>query len=322
MIINGFQITAALQLAPVAAEELVEMSQNAAARIWLDLQAPEPDELEAWLDRLEVVGLSRKICLEARDRPGFYPLKKEILLVIPVLVGADVPCEADHILFLCRENLMVTVRREFVMSPQRLDALKAAESWLPDRSISALISAVMISISLECLRRAAELRKSVFTLEERMDRDPDTVEAEEILDMRSDLLSLGAVVSDQVPSLRALGGTDKPFFKLKDSREYMDCALVNLEAADRALDWLDGRIGELRSGFQMHAQDRTNRKLGILTILSAIFMPLTLLAGIWGMNFETMPELKFTFSYPIALGLMALIALGMYLFFRRGGWFD
>jgi magnesium transporter len=98
--------------------------------------------------------------------------------------------------------------------------------------------------------------------------------------------------------------------------------LANLQAADRSLDRLSERISALRAGFQMHAQDKTNRKLGMLTILSAIFMPITLLAGIWGMNFEIMPELKFPFAYPVALGLMALIAAGMYRFFRRGGWFD
>ncbi len=64
-----------------------------------------------------------------------------------------------------------------------------------------------------------------------------------------------------------------------------------LFAADRSLDWLDQRLGALRSGLQMHVQDKTNRRLNMLTILSAIFMPITLLAGIWGMNFATMPEL-------------------------------
>jgi Mg2+ and Co2+ transporter CorA len=58
--------------------------------------------------------------------------------------------------------------------------------------------------------------------------------------------------------------------------------LANLQAADRSLDRLSERISALRAGFQMHAQDKTNRKLGMLTILSAIFMPITLLAGIGG----------------------------------------
>ena len=102
----------------------------------------------------------------------------------------------------------------------------------------------------------------------------------------------------------------------------MNCALVNLQAADRAVDWLDARVGALRSGFQMHAQEKTNRRLGMLTILSAVFMPITLLAGIWGMNFEVMPELKLAFAYPLALGFMAAVGAGMYFFFRRTGWFD
>ena len=102
----------------------------------------------------------------------------------------------------------------------------------------------------------------------------------------------------------------------------MNCALANLQGVDRSLDWLDGRLGALRSGLEMHAQDETNRRLNMLTILSAIFNPATLLAGIWGMNFTTMPELGYRFGYPIALGLMLVIGVGMYLFFRREGWFD
>ena len=72
----------------------------------------------------------------------------------------------------------------------------------------------------------------------------------------------------------------------------------------------------------MNAQDQTNRRLNLLTIITAIFTPLSLLAGIWGMNFETMPELKFPYAYPIAIGLMVVIGVGMFRYFRHHGWFD
>ena len=49
-------------------------------------------------------------------------------------------------------------------------------------------------------------------------------------------------------------------------------------------------------------------------------MPLTLLAGIWGMNFEFMPELRYRYGYPSALGAMALVAGGLYWTFRSRGW--
>jgi magnesium transporter len=324
MIVKSYQINDALQLTPIDAEEVAETSQMTDARIWLDLHAFEPSELEAWLDKLGVKDLSRRLCIEARDRPGFYPLKKEIFLVIPVLAGTEVQREVDYLAFLCKENLLLTLRSKSILSfsSQHLDTLQESEAWLPERSIAGLVSAVMIELSLVCLRHTRNLRSSILALEKRMDREPDTVEAEEILDLRSELLAHEAVVSDQLPCLRALSRTDKPFFKLKDAQEYMNCALANLQAADQSLDRQDQRIGALRSGFQMYAQDKTNRRLNMLTILSAIFMPITLLAGIWGMNFETMPELKYPFSYPIALGLMALIGSGMYLFFRRKGWLD
>jgi magnesium transporter len=324
VIVNALQIDDTLRLAPLDPEMVAEACQETGARVWLDLQvaASEAAELEAWLDRLGVRDLSRRLCLEARDRPGFYPLKEEMFLVMPGLADTEVARDVDYLAFLCRENLLLTVHRKSVWSPQQLAALQGADGWLLERSIAGLVSAVMIGLSLESLRRTAELRDAILVLEERMDHDQGQVEPDELMDLRSELLTLGALVSDQLPSLQALSVTDKSFFKLTDTQEYMNCALANLQGVDRSLDWLDGRLGALRSGLDMNAQDKTNRRLNMLTILSAIFNPATLLAGIWGMNFTTMPELGYRFGYPIALGLMLLIGMGMYFFFRRNGWFD
>ena len=58
----------------------------------------------------------------------------------------------------------------------------------------------------------------------------------------------------------------------------------------------------------------------MLTIFSAIVLPLSLVAGIYGMNFEHMPELREPWGYPVVLGGMAALAIGMLLWFRRKGW--
>ncbi len=73
------------------------------------------------------------------------------------------------------------------------------------------------------------------------------------------------------------------------------------------------------------ASNRLNEIVRVLTIISVIFMPLTLIAGIYGMNFEhdspwAMPELRWRYGYPFALGLMALSAGGFLYFFWRKGW--
>lgn len=322
VIASSFEIDEALQLLPFPPERAAAAVERPDARVWLDLQDAEPAEIEAWLDRVVVSHLARRLCLEARDRPGFYPLKQEIVLVIPVLTDAAGAPDADHVVFVFRENLLLTLHRGKVLDSGRMADLHRSESWLPARSIAGLVSAIMIHASLAFLRRTTELRHSVLALEDRMDRDPDAVDADDLMDMRSELNSLGAAICDQLPSVQALSEIDKAFFHLEDAREYMNCALVNLRAVDGTLEWLDGRIGALRTAFQMHAQEQTNRRLSILTILTAIFNPAMLLAAIWGMNFAMMPELDYRFGYPVALGLMLLIGILMYLFFRRGGWLN
>ena len=127
----------------------------------------------------------------------------------------------DYVAFVCRENLLLTFHRKPVLDLQELAALEGSDTWLPERSISGLVSALMIDLSLEGLQHTAKLRNSILALEVRMDREPDEIKADEILDIRSELLTLASVVSDQVPSLQALSTIDKPFFKLEDAKDYM-----------------------------------------------------------------------------------------------------
>ena len=65
---------------------------------------------------------------------------------------------------------------------------------------------------------------------------------------------------------------------------------------------------------------RQNEVMKVLTLVGSIFIPLTFIAGIYGMNFENMPELRHPWGYPLAIGAMVAVAIGMILLFRRRGW--
>lgn len=65
---------------------------------------------------------------------------------------------------------------------------------------------------------------------------------------------------------------------------------------------------------------RMNSVMKVLAVITTIFMPLTFIAGIYGMNFDYMPELKMHYAYPVTLGIMLLLAIGMIWFFHRLGW--
>jgi magnesium transporter len=66
--------------------------------------------------------------------------------------------------------------------------------------------------------------------------------------------------------------------------------------------------------------NRMNETMKVLTVIATIFIPLTFIAGIYGMNFEFMPELGWKWSYPLVWGVIALVGAGMVVFFKRKRW--
>jgi magnesium transporter len=81
----------------------------------------------------------------------------------------------------------------------------------------------------------------------------------------------------------------------------------------------DGTNNLINTYISLSSQ-RTNEVMRVLTIFSAFFLPLTFIVGIYGMNFEFMPELEKTYGYPAVIAVMGLVTLSIYLWFRRKGW--
>ena len=76
----------------------------------------------------------------------------------------------------------------------------------------------------------------------------------------------------------------------------------------------------LVSMYMSISANKSNEVMKVLTIFSAYFLPLTFIVGVYGMNFEFMPELEWTFGYPLVIGLMVLVFILIYTWFRRKKW--
>ncbi len=87
------------------------------------------------------------------------------------------------------------------------------------------------------------------------------------------------------------------------------------------VDYMQRRLEELQNQHLMDQQVKTEQRLRILTIVSVIVMPLSLLSGIYGMNFDNMPELHGEYAYFVVMGMMGILAVGMLWFFVVKGWF-
>jgi len=320
--VNCYQITDEPKLAHCEYGFALESIRQKNVRVWIDLRDHEDSELTNILDDLNIQGPIRQYCLELQNHPGFYPMKTAELLVIPVQTKEHDPNSMQYLALLCSPDFLLSFRHSKFDRMQKNINLEVSASCLADKSIAGLVSSIMIRLSLDSLSETAKLRDKIIILEEKMNRKPKSVEYENLTIQQSELYTLESIVHGQLPILAALTSTDRTTINAENTREYLIWAIANLKSADRTLEWLERRIDVIRSFVDSHGQDKTNSRLGRLTILSTIFMPATLLAGIWGMNFEFMPGLSFKYGYLVALSTMGIIVFGMYFYFRKRGWFN
>jgi magnesium transporter len=133
------------------------------------------------------------------------------------------------------------------------------------------------------------------------------------------LLELRRALWPQREAVAALIRDETPLFGARTRVYLRDCY-------DHAIQLLDTTetFRELASNlmdiYLSAVAQRTNETMKVLTIMASIFIPLTFIAGVYGMNFEWMPELERWWAYPAVLALMLAVAVGLLIYFRRRGW--
>ena len=164
-----------------------------------------------------------------------------------------------------------------------------------------------------------QLDDQLEVLEENLVIDPDRRALGEIYLLRHDILLLRRSAWPQRDTLGRLlreadewiGETVRVY--LRDCHDHAHQTVDLLQTlADTSTNLLDIYLSS--------ASMRTNEIMRVLTVFATIFMPLTFITGLYGMNFKYMPELEWHYGYPVVLGVCLLIALGMLLWFRRKGW--
>ncbi len=99
-------------------------------------------------------------------------------------------------------------------------------------------------------------------------------------------------------------------------RDLYDHTIQVIDTVETLRDMVSGLLDVYLSSLS----NRMNDVMRVLTIIATVFIPLTFIAGVYGMNFEYMPELHYPWGYPVVLGGCAALAVGMVVWFRRKGW--
>ena len=163
------------------------------------------------------------------------------------------------------------------------------------------------------------LSENIETLEVRVSNNPGEDELRKIHELKHTLISLKRELWPTRESLNQLVKEDSPLISEKVRFYFRDCydhIMQTLEITES----LKELTTELLNIYLSVQGNKLNEIMKVLTIISTIFIPLSFLVGLYGMNFVYIPELNFKFSYFILIGVMVIITLSMFLWFRKKGW--
>jgi magnesium transporter len=163
------------------------------------------------------------------------------------------------------------------------------------------------------------LEERLDDLEEEMYDDPSDKLLAELSNYNSRLKKLRRIFGYQASVLGNLKGSSAEIFAEENMHEFNDLH-EQMERLSSLTGLLQELARDLMDGYITLSSHRLNKIMKVLTITAVIFLPLSLLAGIYGMNFEHMPELRIQDAYYIVVGVMVAIAVGLLSLFRYLKW--
>jgi len=164
-----------------------------------------------------------------------------------------------------------------------------------------------------------EIGNHLESLESVVIENPSPKVLGELNRLKNQLINLRRAIWPQREALNKLVRGDHKLISAEVGvylRDTYDHCIQTSEVAEMYREMVSG----LMNTYLSSVANRTNDVMKVLTIMASIFIPLTFMAGIYGMNFENMPELRYKHAYSILWFAMGAVVMGMLLFFYRKGW--
>lgn len=293
-----------------------------------------------WID---IVGLGDvSILQECGKKFGLHNLALED--VINVHQRPKVEEYDDHLFIVCRmprkthvtrsEQVSLFLGKGFVISfhehagdcfePVR-HRLRASRGRIRKQAADYLAYALLDAVTDSYFPIIEDLSERIYALEEAIMSEPVSDDVKRIHALKRELLTTRRAVWPQRDMLNQLIRDESPHIGQGTKIYLRDCFDHTFQLIDLVETYRE-TISDLTDIFMSAQNTRMNEVMKVLTVIATIFMPLTLVSSIYGMNFDrtaspwNMPELGWAFGYPVAMVSMLVIAAGMLFYFRRKKW--
>ncbi len=301
-----------------------------------DVLAPSTDESVTWVD---IGGVHRMDILESFGKQfQLHPLLLEDIANTDQRPKLD---DYENRLFLVMKMLSVTDRHEIVVEQVSLvlgpnfvlsfqengadvftsvrDRLRGGKGRLRQTGADYLLYALIDAIVDQYFEVLEALSEKIEALQDLVVSDPKPETLHKIHNLKRQLLFLRRAVWPLREAANSLSRSECPLLQESTKIFFRDVYDHVIQIVD-TIETLREMVSTSLDIYLSSISYRLNTVMKVLTIITTIFMPLTFIVGIYGMNFEHMPELKWEWGYPLVLGLMVAIMIAMLGFFKHKKW--
>ncbi len=242
------------------------------------------------------------------------------LILKHLRIDNEAELREDTIALVLQRNAVLSFSEsaQLIFEPNR-ERIEAANGRFRTRGADYLFYTLIDSVVDHYVATVSEFDEIIERLEDEVLMNPTRESVHRIHGLRRQLLQLRKAVLPLREAVMQLLRNESGLITgdvgvfLRDVQDHLAQVLDSLEH-DREV------LGGLLELYMSHESNRMNEVMKVLTIIATVFIPLTFVAGVYGMNFRNMPELAQPWGYPAVLLVMLSIALGMFVFFRRKKW--
>jgi magnesium transporter len=292
------------------------------AFLWIGLKNPTDAEFDLVNDELKLHPLAVEDAVKGNQRPKVELYDNTIFVVMKTLryIEETSDVETGEVMLFLGDRFVVTVRRgEANPLAGVRQALEAKRETLRHGAI-AVVHAVMDSIIDNYVAIDAELQKDLEEIEASVFAGANSVSSSTIYQLKREVLEFRrAAVPLSAPLKMLHDGSRSPLpqkevrLLFRDVADHLLAVIDHVESYDRLLtDILNAHLAQISV-----QQNSDMRKISAWVAIAAV--P-TMIAGIYGMNFDNMPELRWHYGYYLVVGLMAAACLALYRAFRKSRW--
>ena len=247
----------------------------------------------------------------------------DYLFVIMKMISYDKRAGAinvEQMSFILKNNYIISFQERVgdVFEPVR-DRIKAGKGRLRKRNADYLLYAlidILVDHYFVVLEKAGD---QLEMLEDKVIDSPEQSIISEIHRLKNELLFMRKSVWPVRELVSALTREENPLIEEKTIpflRDIYDHVIQVIDTIETYRDMVAGLLDVYLSSIS----NKMNEVMKVLTIIATIFIPLTFIAGVYGMNFENMPELKWPWGYPVVWIIMLVLGIIMVIYFKRKKW--